>query len=335
MAPGPHADDQAETVLMRVLRGTGPGGLAGIAPVREEEGIRVARPLLACTRAEVTAWAEARGIAWREDVSNLDSGIVRNRLRHGLLPQLAESYNPNVREALTRLAETARLEDDLLARLSGDMLRAAQHRNRLARAPLRAAHEALLRRALLGWLRENEIAADHELLARVAAFCIDATTGQQLSLDAANRLHAAGEEILLVSSVEDAVKPVALAVPGEAVFLGQRYVARVLEGASKDDVKALCTPAYQIFDADRLGNALTLRTRRDGDAFVPLGMRGHRKLQDYFVDRRVAMPDRARVPLLESGGELAWVVGHAPGAHFAVTAETRRLASVEVIDAPE
>lgn len=329
IATGHHAGDQAETVLMRVLRGTGPGGLAGIPPVRSEDGVRIVRPLLACTRAEIEAWARSNDIPWREDVTNCDSATPRNRLRHELLPLLAAEYNPNVQEALARLAESARFEDDLLATLAAETLRAVERGDRLSRAPLVATHPALQRRAVLAWLKKHNIRPDHDALVDIMSFLACAETGQRLSLDAEHLLHAAGGEVLLIRNAESAPAPQALSVPGECEFLGQRVTATRLDEAPPGPPSAWCSQSRQLFDADRLGDALTLRTRRDGDVFTPLGMTGTRKLQDYFVDRRVPRPDRDRVPIVEAAGGIAWVVGHAPGAKFAITEATKRYVAIE------
>src|SRR5690606_35435647 len=100
VATGHHADDQAETVLMRVIRGTGPQGIGGIPPVRTEAKIRIVRPLIRLTRAEIHDWLKERGVAYRTDVTNDDPVFLRNRLRRDLLPRIEENYNPRIRDAL-------------------------------------------------------------------------------------------------------------------------------------------------------------------------------------------------------------------------------------------
>ena len=111
IATGHTADDQAETVLMRLLRGTGPTGLAGIRPVRRRHGrTDSAAPLLTSTKEEVLAYLTEHGVSYRVDRTNHDVRFARNRIRHGLLPRLAADYNPRVRDALVRLAEVQRVE---------------------------------------------------------------------------------------------------------------------------------------------------------------------------------------------------------------------------------
>ncbi len=110
IATAHHAGDQAETVMMRILRGTGPDGLAGIAP-RSADG-RWLRPLLEVLPAEIAKWAAARQLVWREDASNRDPSFTRNQLRHSLLPALADTFNPQVLRTLSNLAEAQRRDSE-------------------------------------------------------------------------------------------------------------------------------------------------------------------------------------------------------------------------------
>jgi tRNA(Ile)-lysidine synthase len=112
--------------------------------------------------------------------------------------------------------------------------------------------------------------------------------------------------------------------------LGYFFVARVLKEAPERRWAAYCTPGRQVFDADTLGDAIVIRTRRDGDVFRPFGMRGEKKLLDYFVDIGVPAPLRDRVPVIEAGGRIVWIAGHATSGETAVTAATRRIVEIEV-----
>lgn len=325
-----HADDQAETVLFRAVRGTGPEGIAGMAPLREERGVLLARPLLAVSRAEIEAHARAQGVVWREDATNTDLHHQRNRVRHALMPAVRE-LNPRAAEALTRLADSMRCENALLESLTADALAACQRGDALDRAAFRAQPEALQRRVLRAWLQPEESRNDHALVVAAAAFVRDVVPGKRLSLGPGHLLHAAADTVHLVSDVEASDASAALSVPGTCDFLGQHFTATILPHVPSEDLRAYCGPHRQVFDADALGARLTLRTRRDGDRFTPLGMTQEKKLQDYLIDRHVAQPLRDRVPLLlDEHGAIAWVVGHGPSASCAVRAESARCVVVEV-----
>jgi tRNA(Ile)-lysidine synthase len=146
IATAHHADDQAETVLLRILRGTGPDGLGGIP----ERSGRIVRPLLRLRRADLEAYAEAQGLAWREDASNASPAYTRNRLRREWLPRLAESFNPNLLRTLANLAEAQRTDADWIAeQVAGECSRRFSVEGswlRIDAKDFRSLHEALARR---------------------------------------------------------------------------------------------------------------------------------------------------------------------------------------------
>lgn len=331
IATGHHLNDQAETVLLRALRGTGTTGLGGIRPLREEDGIRLVRPLLAIARDDLLDYGWARMLRWREDVSNLDTSVPRNWVRHELLPRIVEQLNPRAVEALARLAESLRVDSDYLDQQTHAREREVFQEDGFSRADLRGLHPALQRRTLLPLLRRVGCEPTHESLTRLQEFILTAERGAQYALGANLRVRTDGSHIHFEPAAPIQIpSAVSLAVPGETLFLEQNFRASHAP-LLRVPLAKYCNRRRQVFDADKLGVSLTLRTRRDGDAFVPLGMTQKKKLQDYFVDRHVPREARDRVALLEAHGEIAWVVGHAPGAAFAVMPETKNLALVEVL----
>jgi tRNA(Ile)-lysidine synthase len=225
------ADDQAETFLMRLLRGAGTTGLSGIWPERRIGKLRVLRPMLNVSRKEVLKYIAARKLKFREDASNADRRFLRNRIRHELLPLLERDYNPGIRDVLRRTAEIFRAE-----------------------------------------------------------------------------------------------------VERDPVASERRKIRRELGSLSFRQVEELRKQPQQLterFDADVLGEPLTVRTWRPGDRFQPLGMNGTKKLQDFFVDAKVPREERTRVPLLcAADGRIAWVVGYRIAEPFKVTERTRRVLCV-------
>lgn len=349
-ATGHHMDDQAETVLMRVIQGTGGRGLGGIPPRRLEGGLVLLRPLLCFRREELRAWLAGEGLEWREDRTNAEPGTPRNRLRHGLLPLLASEHNPQAARALARLAEAQRLDNELLEELAGAALdRVAARLPETARPMVRSLDPeafgglapALRRRALLRLAEDCGIRPDQELVLRMEAFLLGGRAGARLPLDAETGLYRGHGAVYLCGTdgaPGEAGGIVPLPVPGAAVFCGRQFTARLLDGAFPRDaagLRARCHPGRQLLDARAVDGPLALRSRRPGDRFAPLGMAAPVKLQDYFINRHVPEPLRARVPLVVCGDEVLWVAGHGPAARGAVRADTAKAVEIEVHDATE
>lgn len=331
IATGHHADDQAETVLMRVLRGTSPGGFSGIPALRREGTVAVMRPLIDCTREEIRAWLKAEGIPWREDRTNAELETVRNRVRHELLPAMA-SVNPGIRDALLRLAETQAVENEYLATAANEALDACVKGDQLDRAAFAALPEALRRRVMQAYARRLGRDLDHDRLAAAAASVALGHTGTQVDLGGGALLYLGRSHAEPARPASVAEK--ALEVPGEVSLLGLRCRARLME-AVPPDLPAYCHARRQVLDADAVGGALLVRTRRPGDRFRPLGMKGTRKLQDWFVDAGVPGPARDRRLVFEAAGAIVWVAGGPPSADSAVTARTARFLEILLDDAPE
>ncbi len=293
------ADDQAETFLLRLLRGAGTAGLSGIWPERQIAGLRVIRPLLEVSRAEVMAYLRERKLSWREDESNADVRFARNRLRHVLLPLLEREFNPGVRDVLARTAEILRDEDALLNELARGIAIET-----LADAPV-----ALQRRALRLWL--GELGFEHVEAVR-------ALRHGELSLPGGVIVGCEHGRLVKIVPTEPVTGPWALNTDGDTVIeeLGVRFVLG--DGGER-------------LDAEALGESLVVRTWREGDAFQPLGMTGTKKLQDFFVDEKVARRSRWRVPLVcVADGRIAWVVGYRIAEPFKVTERTRQVLRLRV-----
>jgi len=331
VATGHHADDAAETVLLRLVRGTTPKGLAGIPPVRTDGALRVLRPLIACSREEILAHVHAHEFPYRTDATNADLGVPRNRVRLELVPLLERHYNPNVRDALLRLAEVQRDEDALLDSLARAFLTGCRNDDgSLSRAAFQAGDLALQRRALALFAYEAGVVGDFEAVEAARRLLIDGATGQACDL---------GEGVLLrngrdIAAIEDLppreTGESALTVPGETFVFGRGYRVQLLETCPPEDLRRYCTPRRQVFDAEKMGAPLTVRRRQDGDRFSPLGMRGTVKLKDYFIARGMSRGDRVRQDLLLCDGKIAWVVGHAIDGRYAVTQRTTHLLQVDV-----
>lgn len=343
VATGHHRDDQAETVMLRLLRGTAGRGLAGMLPARMEGGVRVIRPLLECSHFELCHRLRKSGIAWHEDATNANPDHARrNRIRHELLPALARDYNPVIAQSLARLADTQRLDnallEELLDRECARLGLAPEAPEQIPVSALLSMHPALRRR---WWSRQFERLGAKPHWAHIDAadhLLTGGRVGQLMDLGRGVVLYR-GRAIISLA-VPQAATPeesTVLAVPGETTAMGRvfRVARKSVSALPPDGARAWCTPLRQVFDEARVRGELRVRTRRPGDHFHPLGMNGTKKLQDYYVDRGVPRPMRDKVPLVTAGDAILWVVGHAPSSDAAVTPATEQLLEVEVRHAGE
>ncbi len=337
IAVGHHRDDQAETVLMNLLRGSGASGLGAIPPVRG----RIIRPLIECSRDDIQRYALSEGISYVDDPSNQSLSYRRNRIRLELLPELAKRYNPRVAEALASAAMILEAEDALLAtmteeRLAAAMIRRSDHDVVLSIART-AAFPAGLRRRILRraaqLLRSHRPGLGSRQTLALERLLLSEKTEGALHLSGGLRATKAGDRLTL--SVRESVpvergQPTRLVVPGKTdlTAFGLRLTADLLE--STTGRVAVSDRWTALLDADRAGSDLLVRSWEPGDRFVPLGMRGSKKLQDFFVDAKVPRYERSRVPLVVAAGEIAWVVGFRVDDRFKVTDSTRRILRLSV-----
>ena len=349
-------DDQAETVLLRLARGAGAAGLAGMAPRRDH----LVRPLLEVSRAELREYLEALGEPWREDATNDDRAIPRNRIRHNVLPQLRE-VNAQADAALARAADILRTDAAFLDGLANEAAarivtsgagppsrpEAASARSRrssldgsraeadeaggglrvtidaveLAKLPL-----ALGRRVALRALETANPSRSYGL-EEAQMLCETAAGGAGSSL-AGLDMERSGADVVLVNRKVPMVPGVPgpstdhfelqLEIPGAVDAPHGRWTLSASDRMPLRDAQA---EAGQVMvDASTLSQGLIVRPRRSGDRLQPLGTPGRKKVQDVFVDRKVPRDERDREPIVtDDMGRIVWVAGQVLAAPFRVT----------------
>ena len=338
VALGHTRDDQAETFLLRLLRGAGPRGLASMHPKHRT----VVRPLLSCRRAELRAWLADRGVAFVDDETNADVEIPRNRVRVELLPLLAARFNPGIVNVLADEADLARdawawMDAEATALAARVLRRCATSTpepscqidaSELAAAPL------ALQRAVL-WHVMSDLAGSRSIdFQHVEAARRLLSSSGFLSVDApGQRVERIGGSVVLTGRRADAVgRPAAatlntfrysLSIPGEVALPEFRCVVSAQPLAAGLCATVRIGPAGRyaaLVRGDLCGKSLAVRNRRPGDRFRPVGLTGRKKLQDYFVDRKVARRDRDAVPIVvDAHDRIVWVVGHGIDEAFRVT----------------
>ena len=332
IATGHTADDQAETVLMRLLQGAGPRGLGGIAPVR---GLLI-RPLIETRRPAIEEYLGGRGLTWAEDPSNRDVRFLRNRIRHDLLPFMAELTGASVVDALGRSAAAARaVVADLEERARAELAHLATRDGAgwsldvgaLAERPIELAAEVLRQAAaLLGETRPLRGPAQRALrrLLGEAPPRRAARLGR-LAVERSGRRLRVGPVALPALVARVWPVPGALELPEINARLGARIVART------GDYTVPRAPGRAAFDADALPSALAVRARRRGDVFSPFGAPALRRLKSFLIDVGVPRWQRPRTPLVEAGGEIIWVAGIRRGSIAPVTATTTRVLELALL----
>ncbi|MGE0821086.1 MAG: tRNA lysidine(34) synthetase TilS [Candidatus Binatia bacterium] len=344
-------DDQAETVLFRCLRGSGRRGLAGIPPVRDGW---IVRPLLDCTRQEILEFLHAQRLPFALDKSNADVRHTRNRIRHRLIPLLEREFSPRIRSHLATLARIFREEEQWLDEIT------TAARERVLDAPevlslsrLGAEPPTLQLRILRQWVERQDKAYDvtfAHLMRLQALGTGDRTTGI-VELPGAYWVRREGETFVLENKRSRETVPTVVphycyvVVPGQELTIsagpGGRWhikVSPAVEWKANLETARLSDPWCSLFDLGKLNEGtvtLTVRNFRRGDRLQPLGLRGHKKVQDIFVDAKILRSKRQFWPLVVMQGEIAWVPGCVRGEQAKIRRDTHIVCRMEIIPLPE
>ncbi|MFQ5613075.1 MAG: tRNA lysidine(34) synthetase TilS [Anaerolineae bacterium] len=360
VAVGHNADDQAETVLMHFLRGSGLPGLRGMLPalpLKEyrflkgdvDPGLMLIRPLLEVPRPGIEAYCRARGLQPRFDRSNLDTTFFRNRLRHELLP-LLESYNPNIRAVLRRTAQvTAGDYEVLRARLEADWQRVVRDETPEAitcdlgawQALPVGLQRAILRRAIQR-LRPGLRNIDFRHVERAVEGLASGPVRSGLRVTLPDQLLLTVVYDTFVIAGEDyrgpapglpylaSSEPLPVAVPGRTPLpeAGWTLQAKLLAPGAIDRATIRAAAGWECYlDAGVVGPRPWLRPRLAGDRFQPLGLAGHSKrLNEFMINAKIPPFQRPSIPLLISeAGDICWVCGWRVDHRARVTTATRQI----------
>ncbi|TAN38439.1 MAG: tRNA lysidine(34) synthetase TilS [Verrucomicrobia bacterium] len=297
------ADDQAETVLLRLARGAGSQGLGGMEPVSHRDGLKIIRPLLKIPRAALIAFLKEHRLRWREDATNCDPHFLRNRVRHEILPLLEKRLNPQIRTALLRTAEVLREENGLLDELTGRALFPnAPKDSTVSVKKLTAWPLALQRRALRLWLMHAGLPAEHlDFEAVEAALTLLKSTRGTRSVEIGDgwRVMRRYDQVAVENTAP------AAAPQWELQIKSHRGVVK------EKPTQPGQLPSHATLSAARVGKSpLVVRVARPGDRLAPFGLNGTKKLQDIFTDAKVPRDQRDQIPVVECRGEIVWLPGY-------------------------
>lgn len=317
-----HADDQVELFFLRLFRGSGVQGLAGMKwsnPSAADPAMLLARPLLNESKDTLAAVAREAGIKYSEDATNVSLEIERNRVRHELLP-LLRNYTPRLNESVLRLMELAGAEGAVMTGLAEEWL-GAPDRNRFDGLPV-----AVQRRALQLQLRQLGQAGDYELVERLRR-----SPGKVFALNDEQTILRDAEGVLHLEKLphfEFDSRERRLRLPGgqgKIAFAGQTIFWKLKARRPAAGWKGMA-PGLECFDAAKVGGTICLRHWRAGDRFQPIGTASARKLQDLFVNMKVSRAERhRRIIATTAKNEIFWVQGLRISEGFKLNPATARV----------
>ena len=350
IAVGHHQEDNAELILLYLLRGSGPAGMSGIQPVRDN----IVRPLIRSSRTEICEFLASQNEAYRLDASNFDEHFLRNRIRHQLIPLLVKKYNPRISETLNRLGGILQSEEKWMNQLIDPIFDQAVTDRATGRLILSSARLMLLPAAPLRRVVRRAIFQVKGDLRRIAFSHVDAVIHliardrMDGRLDLPDRIRVSRQaDQLIITKEKD---PLRQRTAAGRLPPGLNY-AYTLSAPSfnkestlyLDEINTIVTlgrahagafpgpPAgcgnMAFFDQDQLQFPLTVRNYRDGDRFTPLGMTGTQSVKKFFTDHKIKPGFRANIPIFLSGETIIWIGGVRIADPVKVTPVTRNILS--------
>ncbi|MGE5417600.1 MAG: tRNA lysidine(34) synthetase TilS [Acidobacteriota bacterium] len=324
-----HRQDQAETVLMRLIQGTGPGGLQGILPRRDD----VIRPILALDRKEIIDYLSEKGLPYRIDYSNYDKNYLRNRIRLELIPQLQNDFNPDIVDGLWRLAQYSREDnlywDDQIRLVWDTVVEKTDDGINLFVEPFKELPGPLQHRLLQRFLNAaGGRRVSHNDIVRVIDLAVQPGSSKKVQISGGIWV-GINYGVLQIPAVADDAKEFCyeLTVPGE-IYIPETDLwirSRLVQESETERC-----PNIARFDWDGIEKPLYVRSRIPGDRFQPPGLGGTKKIKDYFIDNKIPIQIRNQTAILASDNEIYWLIGLCPSDKGRVTQHTRIILEVEI-----
>jgi tRNA(Ile)-lysidine synthase len=321
VATAHHADDNAETVLLNIVRGTGIHGLAGIPPKRESGCI--IRPLLFATRKEISTYSEKEGVKYRNDSSNLSLAYRRNELRHNILPML-QKHNPSIIPTLNHIADVMQGVNQKMRRIVDKTIHSiiqidTQNSLKLNIKKLKSEPDFIWDEIFIQLLNQMKIEPTEKKVKALHRLCTQ-PTGRIVELNGKCAAHR--DRNYIVFKITKDEQPDIRQVEFGKSYGYKDYLVSISLPESVPSTYA-GTHEVEYIDAERLGKQLILRPWQAGDWFIPLGMKTKKKLSDFFTDQKVPRYQKSSIPVLESDGTIVWICGKRLDDRFKLTNRTQ------------
>jgi len=336
IATGHHRDDQAETVLMNMLRGAGSAGIRGIQPINGD----VIRPLLSVSRAEILAYCEKEQLDPRFDSSNSQINYLRNRIRIRLLPELEKQYNSTVKDALCKTAIIVGDEHDFIQKAArsvwSQVIEECENCLFIAAEPMKSVHIAVKREIFRLAIEKKQgsltgISFYHvetliEMLFNGRVGSVIQLPGGLTISKSYDGLYIGENPLSWSEKIEYSGQE--LMVPGNTQLseLGIQVIAEMTDTFVKSQ------PRVAVFDVDDLSLPLFVRTRRIGDRFQPLGFKGSKKVKDFFIDEKVPRQIRDTVPIICDRRDIIWIGGYRQSENGKATDKTKKFLVLKILE---
>lgn len=306
---GHHADDQLETIFLRLFRGEGSsfGGIRAVAPSPADRRITLIRPLLRIRRDKLEAWAKEHSLNFRTDSSNADEKHLRNRVRHRLIPLIMRQFGPSALDGVLRSTEVTGVEGDWIESQAQEWLKNPQSR------PFAVLPTALQRRIIRAQLIDLDVETSFPRIEWLRENCgrsLSVGASLSLTLESSGILRRAEEAVSLRMNPDEKQVRVT-GSPRELDWSGVTIqLRRKLVPKDRRRLKVGQEPGRECFDADAIGGLITIRHWRSGDRFQPIGMKSAAKLQDLFVSAKIPAKARRQLVVAEAAGKgIFWVEG--------------------------
>jgi tRNA(Ile)-lysidine synthase len=334
IAVGHTLNDQAETVLMRLLRGSGPAGLAGIPPVRDG---RIIRPLIEISRDEIMQYIKARSLPFAIDSSNNNKTHLRNKIRQGLIPMMLE-YQPRLLERLGTISKILRNENAFLESMALEWIEAEKTINKqgdiiISASSLRHLPGPLKNRVIrciLKSVRQDTYSMEYDHILSVSELLDNERPQCSIDLPHGITVRKNYDKLHFRSKPykETSEYSCSLAGPGTYHLNAVEKWITLEEFDWSANIDESGLTAW--LDLDQLPYPLTARNFRNGDRFIPLGMSGHKKVKDFFIDLKIPSEQRALTPIITSGDRIVWICGYRIDERFKVTSHTKKMLKITI-----
>lgn len=341
IATAHHKNDQAETILHNLIRGTGMQGLTGMPAV--SDGILI-RPLLELTKQQIMEYLALHKLSYQEDATNKDSTYTRNRIRNQLIPALESDFNPDIVDGLVRMSGILRDEEDFLSdytkELYGKYAKPYTEKIIFDLRSFDSCHLAIQKRLVRLVLRElrgnlDDVSSSHvEAVIKLAA---GSRTGSQTTIPGSAKgalevrvkvSYGALQFQLVELDMPLIYMEKSLDLPGQLMWEAPPMI--ITSERWNKNKGLVFSPQCIYIDEDKINGSLRLRNRKKGDRFQPLGMKGTKKLKDFFIDRKIPVDQRDSIPLLVDDENIIWVVGHHLSQNYRLTDSSENIVKISI-----